>query len=272
MLQTRIDVPALRGAVHLTDPHTVTALTTAPGRILVGLADGDQPHYLRDEHVLVATGGAGGTTTLLRSIAAQALRQGRSVDLLDLDRRRPSHPWAQHVPGARLHSSAAEVQALVLDLRDELLRSPERDDSTEDGQRLLVIENADRVLDALRQHYLVEQPDTQAEEAPAVEALAELLYFGRAHGLQIVAASARGIPPHLGVSLREQFTTRIVACAGTSLWTRIAPEIWPVPPNSIIPGRMHLVRDDTAYRLQALYLSEAEAHAWARGTVFKEYR
>lgn len=270
-MQTAMDVTALRATVHVTDPYTVRQLA-GRAQVLLGLASGDQAHYLQDEHTLVATGGAGGTTTVLRSISAQALRLGARVDILDLNRRRPSHPWAQGLAGIRVHNRPEQARDLIAELRACLQRRAHEFDGSWATRRLLVIENTDQVLDALRQHYLLTQPDTQAEEAPAVEGLADLLRAGHAVGLQIIAASGHGIPPYLGLQIRDAFPTRIVACAGAGLWGRVAPEVWPVPPYSVISGRMHLVRDGMASRMQALYLCESQARAWARGTVPKEYR
>ncbi|MEU5900346.1 cell division protein FtsK [Streptomyces venezuelae] len=270
-MQTAMDVTALRATVHVTDPYTVRQLAGRE-QVLLGLSTDDQAHYLDDTHVLVATGGAGGTTTVLRSIAAQARRLGARVDILDLDRRRPSHPWAHNLEGIRVHDRPDQAHALLHELRRGLLHAADEFDGTWAARRLLVIEHTDRLLDALRQHYLLAQPDTQAEEAPAVEALAELLQVGRARGLQIIAGSAHSSPPPKGQQIRDAFPTRLVAYAGTGLWGRVAPEVWPVPPYSVIAGRMHLVRDGAATRLQTLYLSESQARAWARGTVPKEYR
>jgi hypothetical protein len=271
--QTTMDINALRSSVRLTDPQTVRALR---GRqdLLLGLARGDEALYLPEEpgNVLVATGAGGGTTTVLRTVAAQALHLGAHVDILDLDRRRPSHTWAQSLPRARVLSGVADIHDYLVLTLDELRHRYTPPPAGWPQRRLLVVEHADRVLDALRLYWTQSRPESQLEEAPGVEALSTLLAAGHHHGLHIVAGSPRGIPPHLGTHVGDVFSTRVVAYGGQTLWTRVAPEVWPVPPYSVIPGRMHAVQDGTSTRMQALHLSESEARAWARGTVPKEYR
>ncbi|GGX46200.1 cell division protein FtsK [Streptomyces noursei] len=270
--QTSMPIQALRQSVHLVDAPTVTALRE-PGRVLLGLADRDRPIYLPAEpgNVLVATGGGGGTTTVLRTLAAQVLRHGAHVDILDIDQRRPSHQWATSLPRVRMHSAISEVHTFLIAMLDRL-RHPDPAAGTDGSRRrILVIENAERLLYALRQHWALTRPDSQLDDAPGVEALDMLLTAGPHAGLSIVAGSTR-LPPHLEAKAGEVFTTRILAYAGQTLWHRIAPEVWPVPPYSVIPGRMHAVQDGRSTRFQALYFSEPQARAWARGTVPKEYR
>lgn len=271
--QTTMPIDALRDSVHLTDPHTVRALHGSD-RVLLGMGRGDGALYLPPGggHVLVATGGGGGTTATLRSIAAQAVHLGAHVDLVDLDRRRPSHTWAASLDRIRVLTRPDQVHDHLVETAEQLRHQDEETPDTWVRRRLTVIENADQVLHALRHYWTQTRPDSQLEEAPGVEALGVLLAAGRAVGHQVVAGSTRGIPPHLGTQVGDVFTTRVLAYGGQTLWARIAPEVWPVPPYSVIPGRMHAVQDGTSTRIQALYLSESEARAWARGTVPKEYR
>ncbi|MGW0703023.1 cell division protein FtsK [Streptomyces sp. NPDC002867] len=211
-------------------------------------------------------------TTVLRSIAAQALHHGAHVDFLDLDRRRPSHRWATSLPGALVHSRVEDVEKFLVGMLDRL-RSEHGEVADDWSQRrIIVIEHGERLLDALRHHFGQTNADTQLDEAPAVEALSILLEVGHHSGIQIVAGNTRGLPPYLGTHARDGFPVRVLAYAGDTMWTRIAPEVWPVPPYSVIPGRMHAVHEGSARRMQALYLSESQARAWARRSVPKEYR
>nr|WP_024126227.1 hypothetical protein [Streptomyces sp. FR1]AHE38846.1 Cell division protein FtsK/SpoIIIE [Streptomyces sp. FR1] len=271
--QTRMPIEALRDVVRLTDPHTVRALRGSD-RILLGLADGDRPVYLPAEpsNVLVATGGGGGTTTVLRSIAAQALHRGAHVDVVDLDARRSCHTWAASLDRTVVYSRIDAIHTFLIEMLDRLRHEYAADPEAWHRRRLIVIEHAERLLVGLRQHWMLTHPDSQLEEAPGVEALGMLLAAGRHNGIQIAAGSTRGIPPYLGTQVGDVFATRVLAYGGQTLWARVAPEVWPVPPYSVIPGRMHAVQDGTATRMQALHLSESEARAWARGTVPKEFR
>ncbi|MFH0246368.1 cell division protein FtsK [Streptomyces sp. HK10] len=271
--QITMPIEALRQSVHLTDTHTVRALQHSD-HVLLGLADGDEPVRLPNEpgNVLVATGGGGGTTTVLRAIAAQALHHGARVDILDIDTRRPSHSWATSLPGAATHSRIGDVHAFLVDMSHRLRQADTGPGDGWSSRRFIVIEHAERLLYGLRQHWALTQPDSQLEDAPGVEALGALLAAGHRIGIQLAVGSTRGIPPYLGTTVGDAFPTRVLAYAGQTLWTRIAPEVWPVPPYSVIPGRMHAVQHGRATRFQALYLSESQARSWARGTVPKEYR
>ncbi|MFF4205579.1 cell division protein FtsK [Streptomyces sp. NPDC001668] len=267
-VQTTMPITALRTLVRLGDAHTARALRTGGG-VLIGLAAEDTPVTWPDDagHVLVAAGGGGGTTTVLRTLAAQSLARGQLVDILDLDQRGPSHPWATAVENVSYFRRIPAIHDHLIGLFDEL-----RHAAAPRPQRLIVIEHAERLVFALRQFWSDTRPDSQLAEAPGVEALQMLLGAGPASGIRIAAGSPQGLGRHFGTAIADLFPTRLLAYAGQTLWARIAPEIWPVPPVSVIPGRLHAVRDRTATRLQALYLSESEAHAWARGATPKELR
>ncbi|WP_431983846.1 cell division protein FtsK [Streptomyces qinglanensis] len=270
--QTSMPIEALRRSVHLVDAPTVHALQRSD-RILLGLADADRPVCLPSEpaNVLVAAGGGGGTSTMIRTIAAQALHHGAHVDILDIDIRRPSHTWAASLAGVQVHNRISDIHTFLIGMLDRLRHEYVTPGSWE-RRRILVIEHAERLLYGLRQHWALTQPDSQLDDAPGVEALSMLLAAGHHNNLQVVAGGTRSLPPHLGTSIGDVFATRVLAYAGQTLWTRVAPEVWPVPPYSVIPGRMHAVQFGRATRFQALYLTEPQARAWARGTVPREYR
>ncbi|MFD3422035.1 cell division protein FtsK [Streptomyces decoyicus] len=271
--QTSMPIEALRQSVHLADAPTITALQHTD-QALLGLAYGDRPVYLPAEagNVLVATGGGGGTTTVLRTLAAQALHHGAHVDILDIGQQHPPcHRWATALPGVLVHSSVSKVHTLLVEMLDRLRHPEPAPPADWRRRRVLVIEHTERLLYGLRQHWALTRPDSQLDDAPGVEALGMLLAAGPQAGLQIVAGSTH-LPPHLDAEVGDVFPTRVLAYAGQTLWSRIAPEVWPVPPYSVIPGRMHAVQDGRATRFQALYLSESQARAWARGTTPKEHR
>ncbi|GGU39371.1 cell division protein FtsK [Streptomyces violascens] len=265
--QTSIPVQALRNAVRLSDRHTLAALNTATAPLL-GLADGDRPLTLPAgvEHALVAAGAGGGTTTLLRTLTAQALALGASVDLIDPGG--AGHRWARDLPGVRYLSRIAEIhdhlQINVAALQDGTARW----DGSWSGRRVLVVEHLGTVAYGLREYWSQTRPESQLEEAPGVEALGVLLAAGPAFGIQVFAGNPRvGLPGLGAVPVADVFPTRVLAYAGAALWQRVAPEVWSVPPYSLIPGRMHVVADRSATAFQALYLSDAEARAFARGVI-----
>ncbi|MEO3976777.1 cell division protein FtsK [Streptomyces sp. CAU 1734] len=266
-VQTSIPVQALRTSVRLADRYTLTALNAAQAPLL-GLADGDQPLHLPDTaaHTLVATGAGGGTTTLLRSLTAQALALGASVDLIDPGG--SGHRWAHDLPGVRYLSKIAEIHDHLL-INVAALQDGTGDwDGGWSGRRIVVIENLATVTYGLREFWSQTRPETQLEEAPGVEALGVLLAAGPAFGIQIFAGNPRVGLPGLGpVPVADVFPTRVLAYGGAALWQRVAPEVWSIPPVSLTPGRMHVVADRKATPFQALFLSDVEARALARGVI-----
>ncbi|MFG2211993.1 cell division protein FtsK [Streptomyces sp. NPDC048638] len=265
--QTSMPIQALRNTLRLSDPHTLTALN-AVRTPLLGLASGDQSVRLPAgaEHVLVATGAGGGTTTLLRSLTAQALALGASVDLIDPGG--AGHPWARSLPGVRYLSRIAEIHDHLLINVAALQDGLGTWDGGWRGRRVMVIEHLGTVAYGLREYWSQTRPETQLEEAPGVEALGVLLAAGPGFGIQIFAGNPRvGLPGLGAVPVKDVFPTRVLAYGGAALWQRVAPEVWPVPPYSVTPGRMHAVTGQESTAFQALYLNEIEARALARGVI-----
>ncbi|MER0477176.1 cell division protein FtsK [Streptomyces sp. Edi2] len=265
--QTSIPIQALRNSLRLTDPHTLTALNSARTPLL-GLADRDRPVHLPPgaEHALVATGAGGGTTTLLRSLTAQALALGASVDLIDPGG--AGHQWARDLPGVRYLSRIAEIHDHLLINVAALQDGTTAWDGSWRGRRVMVIEHLGTVAYGLREYWSQTRPETQLEEAPGVEALGVLLAAGPGFGIQVFAGNPRvGLPGLGAVPVKDVFPTRVLAYGGAALWQRVAPEVWSIPPYSLIPGRMHVVAEQKSTAFQALYLSDVEARALARGVI-----
>ncbi|WP_432139522.1 cell division protein FtsK [Streptomyces sp. bgisy154] len=265
--QTSMPIQALRNSVRLSDPHTLAALGRA-GAPLLGLADGDRPITLpaTAEHLLVATGAGGGTTTLLRTLTAQALALGASVDLIDPGG--AGHHWARDLPGVRYLDRIAAIHDHLLVSVASLQDGTSSWDGGWPGRRVMVIEHLGTVAYGLREYWSQTRPETQLDEAPGVEALGVLLASGPAFGIQVFAGNPRvGLPGLGAVPVAQVFPTRVLALGGAALWQRVAPEAWAVPPSSLVPGRMHLVASQQVTAFQALYLSDAEARAFARGVI-----
>ncbi|MFI0742472.1 cell division protein FtsK [Streptomyces sp. NPDC021100] len=270
--QMSMPITALRNLVRLSDPHITTMLHDAPGP-LIGLADGDEPVTLsaEPENVLVATGPGGGTTTVLRTLAAQALARGAAVDVLDPTG--TAHPWTKKLPGAATYSRISHIHDYLLQTAQSLTSAP-RGARGWAGRRVIVLESCDQVVYALRQFWGHTRPDSQLEDSPAIEALARMMVAGPSRNLQVLADSPRGTVPALhDLPADEVFPLRISAYSSASVWARMAPDIWPAPRYSLTPGRMHAVADRQVTALQALFLTPGEARALARGlTCAKENR
>ncbi|MFE1190095.1 cell division protein FtsK [[Kitasatospora] papulosa] len=264
--QTSIPLAALRSSVRLSDRYALAALDAAADTPLLGLADGDRPLLLPAAagHVLVAAGAGGGTTSVLRSLAAQALALGAHVDVIDPGG--TAQNWASGLPGVTYLSRIAAIHDHLL-----ITVAALQDGCTDwtgdwSGRRVIVVENTSSITHGLRQYWTHTRPETQLEEAPGVEALAVLLATGSSFGVQVLAGNPRGDIPGLGhVPTHQVFTTRLIACGGPALWKRVAPEIWAPPASSVVPGRMHLIADGRTTAMQGLYLTDDEARTFARG-------
>jgi hypothetical protein len=268
--QTSMPIEALRNSVRLHDPYTLTALDQA-GTPLLGLAAGDQPVTLPDsaDHVLVAAGAGGGTTTLLRSLTAQVLCLGAHVDVIDPTG--SAHRWARHLPRVTYHSRIAAIHDHLQLTLAALQDGTSAVDGSWAGRRILVIENTRTVTYALREYWSHSRPDSQLEEAPGVEALAMLLAAGGSFGIQVFAGNPHGDIPGLDeIRVSDVFPVRVLAYGGATVWQRVAPEVWPVPPASITPGRMHVVANRTVTAFQALNLTDDEARGFAHGLTSRE--
>ncbi|WP_329020464.1 cell division protein FtsK [Streptomyces sp. NBC_01601] len=265
--QTSMPIQALRNSVRLSDSYTLTALNTVDTP-LFGLADGDRPIALPDtaEHTLIATGAGGGTTTLLRTLTAQALALGASVDLIDPGG--TGHRWARDLPGVRYLSRIADIHDHLLLTVAALQDGTQAWDGTWTGRRVMVIEHLGTVAYGLREYWSQTRPETQLDEAPGVEALGVLLATGPSFGVQVFAGNPSVRLPGLGtVPVAQVFPTRVIALGGAALWERIAPDIWCIPPYSVMPGRMHITAGQQVTAFQALYLSDTEARAVASGEI-----
>ncbi|OEV13740.1 hypothetical protein [Streptomyces nanshensis] len=262
--QTAIPIPALRSTVRLSDPHTAAALAAADEPLL-GLAGGDRPVHLPAgaDHVLIATGSGGGTTSVLRALAAQVLARGAELDVLVPGT--GAHRWAEHLPHVTYLSTIEAIHDRLL-IAAAGLNDGTRQWSGWRGRQVILIEDVTTLVYGLRQYWQHTRPETQLEEAPGIEALVLLLFHGPARGVQILAGNARGdFPGTEGRPVSSLCPTRVLANGGIALWQRVAPEVWPVPPPSIVAGRVHLAMPGRPVTtLQALYLDDREARALAR--------
>ncbi|WP_199550305.1 hypothetical protein [Streptomyces sp. N35] len=272
--QSLLPITALRSLVTPDQGHTRIALdhAAATGALLVGLANGDQPITLHagDGHVLVAGATGAGKSSVLCSLAAQALAHGARVDVLTLRR---EHRWTNGLAQARRFDDVEAIHDYLNEARDLVLtdtpaHTPHQcgGAGTWAGRRLLVIDEADHTLAALEQFWQHTHPSLSSQESPAIEALAALLFLGRAHGIHILLSTQSGRLQGLRGSLRDQFGLCVVGYAPPIVWQRLAPHIHPAPRSSTTRGRVHAVRPgQPAQAVQALYVTDVQARALARG-------
>ncbi|MEU9189440.1 DUF87 domain-containing protein [Streptomyces sp. NPDC048484] len=259
--------------LRLTDLGVREQLQALPvSQVLIGLGtdrqsvcidlDNDSPH------VLVCSASGGGTSTTLRTLAAQLLHHGGHV--LVLDTKRISQAWARALPTVTYRRDIADIHDALVGLRAELkhrINHADQHGDTDDLPRLAVVfESAGHTLRQLARHWDKVRQAGEAKTSPAVDAYEELLFAGREARIHILAG-AQSYSAALG---REQFSTVLLGRVTTRTWSQAAPQVATVPKASTHPGRFHTVQGVTAHPTQVLLMTEAEAADWLTATETEE--
>ncbi|WP_367138995.1 MULTISPECIES: pRL2-11 [Streptomyces] len=221
-------------------------------------------------HVLVSAGTGGGKSVILRTIAAQLIRNGACAFVLDY--KRISHPWARGVPGVTYCRDIAEIHEALIDLGVEGRRRTylaeqlgEDADPAGVGPRLaILLEEVNATMKQLARYWEKTRKGSDPKTSPAIDALAEILFMGRQVRLHVLlvaqSATARALG---GPEMRENFYTRILARYSQNAWRMLAPEITPAPKSTTHIGRAQVVLGGAPHETQILFMTHTEAHAWA---------
>ncbi|MEV4927082.1 hypothetical protein [Streptomyces roseoverticillatus] len=256
--------PQVRDLVErMPEPAPLIGLGSLGKRISVDL-DAESPH------VLVSAGAGGGKSVILRTIAAQLIRNGARAFVLDY--KRISHPWARGVPGVTYCRDIAEIHDALIELGMEGRRRTylaeqlgEDADPAAVGRRLaILLEEVNATMKQLARYWEKTRQNRDPKISPAIDALAEILFMGRQVRLHVLlvaqSATARALG---GPEMRENFATRVLARYSQNAWRMLAPEITPAPKSTTHVGRTQVVLGGTAHETQVLFMTHAEARAWA---------
>ncbi len=216
-------------------------------------------------HIAVSAGSGAGKSVLAQLIAVQILRRGGRVIILD---RKGSHRWALGLPGVTYCTRPEEMHdaliaaAAVADRRNaEALHQPE---DWNPGHRVLVIcEELNATIGQLAGWWADNREKSDPKRSPAIAALAEIAFMGRAakHHLLAVAQmlTARALG---GPECRENFGIRCMARYTVNAWKMLVPEA-SMPRASRTLGRWQVVVGGVAVETQVCYLTAAEARRYA---------
>jgi len=237
----------------------------------VGQGAGGHPVILslRDDspHIAVSAGSGAGKSVLAQLLAVQVLRRGGRVIILD---RKGSHRWALGLPGvdyctkpAQMHEALIREAAEADRLNDLALYE---DDGWDPGPRTLVIcEELNATIGQLTNYWVEIREKSDPKKSPAVTALAELLFMGRAVKKNVLAIAqmltARAIG---GPEARENFGVRCLARYTSNAWKMLVPEA-AMPRASRTLGRWQIVIGGTATEVQVAYLTTVQARSLATG-------
>lgn len=216
---------------------------------------------LESPHLLINGGSGAGKSVFLAWLAAQFMRRGFGVMVLDA--KFVSHLWLNRVPGVHYASEAKDIHEALVWLDEELLRrarfvqsAPDTDAAAASLIPLAVIlEEINAASNRLRAYWKSIKGPEDPAMSPALTALANLANMGRelrVHILmagQSLTAKATGGPEG-----RESFGGRALGRATSNAWRMLAPQIKPAPVKRGRPGRWHLVVGDTLKEFQVPFV------------------
>ncbi|MDX3519477.1 MULTISPECIES: pRL2-11 [Streptomyces] len=221
-------------------------------------------------HVLVSAGTGGGKSVILRTIASQLIHHGAHGYILDF--KRVSHMWARGVKNVEYCRDIADIHDALVRLGAEGQRRihvaeklGDDADPSEVGPRIVILlEEINATMKQLTRYWEKIKEKGDPKISPAVDALAEILFMGRAVRLHVLlvaqSATARALG---GPEMRENFATRILARYTQNAWKMLVPEVQPAPKSTRHIGRAQVVLGGMAHETQVMFMSDAEARAWA---------
>lgn len=255
-------------------PLIESAPESAP---LIGVGHRDAPVSVdldsESPHILISASTGGGKSVTARAILAQILHNGGLALVLDI--KLISHAWARGLPNVRYVRHIEDIHDALVALRPELDRrnalvdeGADQDGNTDHvdlGPRLVVLlEEINGTSQRLQSHWQEIRGSDDPKRSPAVDALADALYMGRAVRIHVLALgqmlTARALG---GPELRECFGTRILARYTANAWRMLLPEVWPMPKSSRHPGRVQVGLAGQARETQVAFLQPSEAREWA---------
>lgn len=232
-------------------------------------------------HLLMSAGSGGGKSALIRCVFAQGLHHGALGIVLDL--KRMSQAWARGLPNVVYCRSIVEVHNMLIALGAEVERRNERADDLADedgnipdeafaeiGPRIeIVCEEMNATTGKLQNYWRRIKDKDDPAVSPAVEALNDILFMGRATRVNCLAVAQMMTARALGgPEARENFATRILARHTMNAWRMLVPEVWPMPKSSRHLGRVQVVNAGVARETQVVFFAPKEAREWAlSGTV-----
>jgi hypothetical protein len=222
-------------------------------------------------HVGISAGTGAGKSVLLRAMVAHLLHCGAVATVVD-PKRFSLRAFAD-LPGVDYLKDIEDIHAGLIAVAGEAGRrnrlADERGgEALADLRRhVLVIDEQNTLMAALKAYWARERPRGGARTSPAIDALSAVLFLGREVRVNAIVSSQALTVGALGggaagSAVREQFGARILGRASRQAWGFLAPGIAP-PAQSRHAGRMHLVIGDQVSEVQVTWMTEDEARAYA---------
>jgi len=226
----------------------------------------------------LSIGAGGGKSQLARVVAAQVLRNGGNV--LILDPKRISHAWAKGLPNVRYARTTEEIYDALVWLDAEVDRRTNVADSGHDiegevlanvGARLLVIaEELNEMNARLRADWSEHRTSKQPKKSPAITAMESALFMGRQVKINTFAVAQMMTALAAGSgAARENMGVRILGRYTRNNWKMLVPE-FDMPGRSMRPGRVQVVTHKIV-ECQVAFLTGAEARELALSGTIREF-
>ncbi len=235
---------------------------TARGKTVSIDLDAEAPH------VLVSASTGGGKSVIIRVIASQLMHNG--AHMIVLDAKRHSHRWARDLENVTYCRSTEEIHdALVWAAaegeRRNVLVDDDGDEATAELRRIIIVaEEMNATISRLQRYWESARGKDDPKASPAVTALGEVLFMGRAVKMNVLAVAQMMTARTLGgPEARENFAVRILARYTRNAWNMLVPEIQPMPRASRHSGRVQVCIAGVATPTQVLFPSERDAREWA---------
>lgn len=247
--------------------------TIAEDEFILGLAADGKPFTvsLADDapHIAISAGSGAGKSVLAQLLAAQVLRRGGKVVIIDI---KGSHKWAKNLPGVKYCITGEQAHDALVDLAELAdQRNTDAFDSDDDDfdpgpRHLVIMEEVNAGVSILNNYWQGVRVKGDPVTSPAVVGLRFLLFTGRSAKINVVAIAqsltARAIG---GPEARENFAIRCLARYSVNAWKMLCPQA-AMPRSSRVRGRWAIVIGDTATGVQVAYLTPAQVRRVARVT------
>jgi len=254
------------------DPHIRELVEKAkPSAPVIGITRGGKPVAVdldsEAPHVLLSAGTGGGKSSTIRALTAQLMWHG--ADVVVIDAKRHSHAWIRDLPGVRYARDLGEIHTTLIELGAEgWRRNREWDDVGVDEQgptfkRVVVVcEEMNATMGLLRQWWKDHRDKTDPVTSPAVTALGQLLFMGRAVRIHVLAVAQMATAKDMGgPEMRENYAVRILARYTPNAAKMLVPEC-NLPATTRHPGHAQVCIGGVAHETQIVFMGDREARDW----------
>jgi len=247
-----------------------------PSKPVIGLTRDRKPVAVdldtESPHVLLSAGTGGGKSSTIRTIAAQLMFHGADVTVIDV--KRHSHGWAR-LPGVMYARDISEIHRVLIQLGrlgHDRNRAWDDVDIDETGpmftRKVIICEELNATMSVLRQWWKDNRDPGEPVTSPAVTALGQILFMGRAVRIHVLAIAQMATAKDMGgPEMRENYAVRILARYTANAAKMLVPEC-NLPASTRHPGRAQVCIGGVATETQVIYMTEREARGWVEAKRF----